>query len=95
MKRQRSSYSPLKRIAALLLTAALLFVFTVLCLRTANGGRYAVEGENSVDIETYAEINGRRQFLRIRGEDASNPVILLLHGGPGNPLSCVSYLFFG
>ena len=93
MNIKKSRYSPLKRIAALLLTAALLFVFTVVCLRFANGGRYALDGENSVDIETFADINGQRQFLRIRGEDASNPVLLFLHGGPGNPLSCVSYLF--
>lgn len=35
----------------------------------------------------YVEIGGQRQWVTINGTDCSNPVVLLIHGGPGNPLS--------
>lgn len=93
MRSKKGGFSFLKRIAALLFTLALLFVFFIFSVRTANVYKFAIDGENAVDEELYADINGSRQFLRMRGQDADNPVMLFLHGGPANPLSCVSYLF--
>ncbi len=36
-----------------------------------------------IDELTAVEINGARQWLRIRGVNVANPVLLYLHGGPG------------
>ncbi|NLZ80765.1 MAG: alpha/beta hydrolase, partial [Clostridiales bacterium] len=39
----------------------------------------------------YLDIGGIEQYLQIRGENKDNPVILVLHGGPGSPMSYYSY----
>lgn len=40
-----------------------------------------------VDEAGYVEIGGVEQWVSIQGNDRNNPVILVLHGGPGNALS--------
>lgn len=40
-----------------------------------------------VRLSEYVEIGGIEQFLFHAGDDASNPVMLHLHGGPGMPFS--------
>jgi pimeloyl-ACP methyl ester carboxylesterase len=39
----------------------------------------------SVSEKVHVDINGVRQGMVIRGEDVTNPVLLLVHGGPGLP----------
>lgn len=41
--------------------------------------------DNSIAEVAYLEINGIKQFVLIRGENINNPVLLMLHGGPGSP----------
>lgn len=41
----------------------------------------------SVDFEGYVSIGGIDQWVTITGNDCANPVVLFLHGGPGNTLS--------
>src|SRR6202044_2167457 len=38
-------------------------------------------------------VNGTKQWLSIRGRDRRNPVLLVLHGGPGSPTMPADYTF--
>lgn len=40
---------------------------------------------NSVAKMEYVTIGGIEQFLLVRGKNISNPILLVLHGGPGTP----------
>ncbi len=90
-KRQTRAF--FKRLLILLAVLTVLLVFAAACFRFANTHKYALDGKDDVDINGYFDINGVEQYLRIKGEDEDNPVMLFMHGGPGNPLSCVSYTF--
>lgn len=37
--------------------------------------------------EGFVQIGGIPQWITVKGNDCSNPVVLLVHGGPGNPMS--------
>ncbi|WP_405097277.1 alpha/beta fold hydrolase [Micromonospora sp. NBC_01412] len=39
----------------------------------------------TINEEHYVRIGGVEQWIQIRGESANNPVLLVLHGGPGSP----------
>ena len=40
-----------------------------------------------VDEEMFVRIGGIEQWITIKGDDHNNPVVLFLHGGPGDALS--------
>jgi len=40
-----------------------------------------------VDEQGFVRINGIDQWVTMRGDSCANPVILIVHGGPGNPQS--------
>ena len=42
-----------------------------------------LDGPSSIDEELYVPSRHGEQWLSIRGRDRSNPVVLVLHGGPG------------
>lgn len=39
----------------------------------------------TINEQHYLTIGGVEQWIQIRGENAANPVLLVLHGGPGSP----------
>ncbi|MFI0793675.1 alpha/beta fold hydrolase [Micromonospora rubida] len=39
----------------------------------------------AINEQHYVHIGGVEQWIQIRGESANNPVLLVLHGGPGSP----------
>ncbi len=48
-----------------------------------------------VDESGYVAIGGIRQWVTIDGEDCANPVVLIVHGGPGNPNTPFAHALFG
>lgn len=46
----------------------------------------AIETPNGIDEASFVTIGGVPQWITIRGRDRRNPVVLVLHGGPGGPM---------
>jgi pimeloyl-ACP methyl ester carboxylesterase len=63
-------------------------------VRERNRRDYAITSPNGMDEATFVEIGGIEQFITIRGEDRNNPVLLFLHGGPGDATNPWGYAGF-
>jgi pimeloyl-ACP methyl ester carboxylesterase len=63
-------------------------------LRGRNAQDYAVISPNGIDDARYVEVGGIQQWITIRGEDRNNPVLLFLHGGPGDATNPWGYAGF-
>jgi pimeloyl-ACP methyl ester carboxylesterase len=63
-------------------------------LRARNARDYAIASPNGIDEAKYVEVGGIQQWITIRGEDRNNPVLLFLHGGPGDATNPWGYAGF-
>src|SRR5262245_22751765 len=52
-----------------------------------------ISSPNGVDDALFVELGGAPQWVTIRGQDRGNPVILLLHGGPGSAIAGLAPAF--
>ena len=63
-------------------------------LRARNARDYAITTPNGIDDARFVEVGGIQQWITIRGEDRNNPVLLFLHGGPGDATNPWGYAGF-
>ena len=76
------------------LSLAFLLVFAALVVIGARLDTWLsvrLTGKNAVGEGVYVDLGGQEQYLLIRGADASNPVIIWLHGGPSSPDGYVNH----
>lgn len=55
----------------------------------------AITTPNGISEAAFVKLGGIEQWVTIRGEDRDNPVILMLHGGPGSATSMMSAVWRG
>ena len=58
-----------------------------------NAEAFAIRSPNGIDEARFVRINGIDQWITVRGQDRRNPVLLVLHGGPGSPESYLTRYF--
>ena len=85
-----------KLLNIILLNALIFSVFTAhrSYKQTRNRESLAIRTSDGIDEGRFININGVEQWVRIRGEDRENPVILYLHGGPGAASSLFTWQYF-
>ena len=50
---------------------------------------------NSINEEKFITLGGIQQWITIKGDDSSKPIILFLHGGPGSVMSAYDNTIYG
>ena len=63
-------------------------------VRARNARDYAITTPNGIDEGRFVTIGGIEQWITIRGEDRHNPVLLFVHGGPGDATNPWGYAAF-
>lgn len=69
-------------IVAYLLVRAGRFFWTRARRRRENAVAFTIRTPNGIDEGRFVRLGGVEQWIQIRGEDRTNPVVLVLHGGP-------------
>lgn len=59
--------------------------------KTINRRTYKIRSSKGIQKAEYITIGGIEQYIQIRGHDIANPVMLVLHGGPGGNMAFYSY----
>lgn len=55
----------------------------------------ALHGPSAIQEGRYVRIGGVDQWVSIRGQDRTNPIILIVHGGPGGSMIANGYFLRG
>jgi pimeloyl-ACP methyl ester carboxylesterase len=63
-------------------------------LRARNAQQYAISSPKGIDESQFVTIGGIEQWVTIRGWDRDNPVLLFLHGGPGDVTNPWTFALF-
>jgi pimeloyl-ACP methyl ester carboxylesterase len=71
----------------------LFIIFVIAAARFINARKIKIITKNGIQESIMADIGGIKQYLQIRGQDKSNPVVIFLHGGPGSPMTYINYTY--
>ena len=63
-------------------------------IRARNAQLYAISSPKGIDEGLFVTIGGIEQWITIRGWDRDNPVLLFLHGGPGDVTNPWTFALF-
>ena len=71
----------------------IVFGFSVVVIigRNINQIKRTIDYNDGINKSEYVMLNGQEQYILTMGHDISNPVIILLHGGPGVPSTWGDY----
>lgn len=84
-KTPQGSFSTLLFLAAMLSPIPLL---------QAQETRSATSARRPIDHAAYISVGGIEQWVTIKGNDRTNPLVLFVHGGPGNPMSLYANVLY-
>lgn len=70
--------------------------FDELCsfVRRRNAQQFAINPAKGIDESAYVTLGGIAQWITIRGQNRDNPVLLLVHGGPGDVTTNWTFALF-
>ena len=63
-------------------------------IRARNAQQYAISSPKGIDEAQFVKIGGIEQWITIRGWDRDNPVLLFVHGGPGDVTNPWTFALF-
>ncbi|HEY1891467.1 MAG TPA: alpha/beta fold hydrolase [Steroidobacteraceae bacterium] len=55
--------------------------------------REKIVSPHGIQQQLYVPVDGIKQWISIRGNDVRNPILLVLHGGPGSPETPAAWTF--
>ena len=61
-------------------------------LRNRNAKKFAITSPKGIDEGSFVSLGGIEQWVTVRGQDRDNPVLLFLHGGPGDVTNPWSFM---
>ena len=63
-------------------------------IQARNTEQFAIRSKNGIDEASFVPIGGIEQWITIRGYDRANPVLLFVHGGPGDTTNPWTFALF-
>lgn len=80
-------FATLRTFATGLLVFSACSTFAANPVQTNEAASICASPGQKIDDASFVPLGGIQQWVTVKGERCANPVLLVIHGGPGNPLS--------